>query len=83
MFRRLYTRSDEKLFNEITYGIPWTAMPAWKNRHDFDKQTNFDEELIWKLVRYVRQFSFSQEVDRLQIGRERLEEYKRSIGESK
>jgi mono/diheme cytochrome c family protein len=83
MFKRLYTRSDEKLFNEITYGIPWTAMPAWKNRYDFDKQTNFDEELIWKLVRYVRQFGFSQELDRLQVGRERLEEYKRSIGEIK
>lgn len=83
MFKRLYTRSDEKLFNEITYGIPWTAMPAWKNRYDFDKNIKFDDELIWKLVRYVRQFGFSQELDRLDIGREKLEEYKKSIGETK
>lgn len=82
MFKRLYTRSDEKLFNEISYGIPWTAMPAWKDRHDFDKHQDFNEELIWKLVRYVRSFAYSQELDRLDKGRQKLEEYKKSIGES-
>ena len=81
MSKRLFTRSDEKLFNEITHGIPWTAMPAWKNRLDFDKQVQFDDEMIWKLVRYVRQFGFSQELDRLDLGRTKLEEYKKSIGE--
>lgn len=81
MSKRLFTRSDEKLFNEITYGIPWTAMPAWKNRYEFDKQMNFDDEMIWKLVRYVRQFAFSQELDRLDVGRIKLEKYKESIGE--
>lgn len=82
MFKRLYTRSDEKLFNEISYGIPWTAMPAWKDRYDFDRQESFDEELIWKLVRYVRSFAYSQELDRLDIGRQKLEDYKKKIGES-
>ncbi|MDD9899068.1 MAG: c-type cytochrome [Candidatus Melainabacteria bacterium] len=82
MFKRLYTRSDEKLFNEISYGIPWTAMPAWKDRHDFDRHQDFDEEMVWKLVRYVRSFAYSQELDRLDKGRQRLEEYKKSIGES-
>lgn len=82
MFKRLYTRSDEKLFNEISYGIPWTAMPAWKDRHDFDRQEDFNPELIWKLVRYVRSFAYSQEVDRLDIGRQKLEDYKKEIGES-
>ena len=81
MTERLYTRTDEKLFNELMYGIPWTAMPAWKNRYDFDKKIKFDEEMIWKLVRYVRQFSHTQEKDRLDLGREKLQEYKKSIGE--
>ena len=83
MFQRLYTRTDEKLFNEIRYGIPWTAMPAWKDRYDFDKKIKFNDEMIWKLVRYVRQFGHAQEKDRLDLGRERLEEYKKSIGEVK
>lgn len=79
MFERLYTRSDNKLHKEITHGIPWTAMPAWKNRIDFDQGYKFDEEMIWKLVRYVRQFGFSQELDRLDQGRKNLEEYKKSL----
>jgi mono/diheme cytochrome c family protein len=83
MTERLYTRTDEKLFNELMYGIPWTAMPAWYNRYDFDKKTKFDEEMIWKLVRYVRQFSHAQEVDRLDIGRQKLKDYEKSLGEVK
>lgn len=78
-FSRLYTRSDDKLFQEISHGIPWTAMPAWKDRYDFDKKVSFDDEMRWKLVRYVRQFSFIQEKDRLEIGREKLDAYKESI----
>lgn len=72
-FSRLYTRSDNKLFDEITNGIPWTAMPAWKDRYDFDKHVSFDDEMRWRLVRYVRQFAFSQDKDRLELGREKLE----------
>lgn len=78
-FSRLYTRSDDYLFDEISHGIAWTAMPAWKNRYDYDKGTYFDDNLRWKLVRYVRQFGFSQEVDRLDRGRENLEDYKESL----
>ena len=81
MYQRLYTRSDERLFNEISYGIPWTGMPAWKDRHDFDKQEDFSPELIWKLVNYVRSFGYSQEVDRLDIGRQKLKDYEKSVGE--
>ena len=54
-------------------------MPAWKNRVDFDQGYKFNEEMIWKLVRYVRQFGFSQELDRLDQGRKNLEEYKKSL----
>ena len=83
MFQRLYTRSDNRLHKEITHGIPWTAMPAWHNRIDFNQNYKFDEEVIWKLVTYVRQFGFSQEFDRLDTGRKKLEAYKKSIGETK
>lgn len=76
MFKRLYTRSDEKLFNEIAHGIPWTAMPAWYNRLDFDKSQAFDDAMIWNLVRYVRQFSYSQSIDRLDEGKAKLDAYK-------
>ena len=58
-------------------------MPAWHNRIDFNQNYKFDEEMIWKLVTYVRQFGFSQEFDRLDTGRKKLEAYKKSIGETK
>jgi mono/diheme cytochrome c family protein len=78
-FSRLYTRTDEKLHHELTYGIPWTAMPAWKGRVDFDQHYEFNDEMIWKLVRYVRQFGYTQSIDRLDRGRENLIEYEKSI----
>ncbi len=83
MFSRLYTRSDNKIFDEISNGIPWTAMPAWKDRYDYDLHYAFDEELRWKLVNYVRQFAFSQEIFRLDQGRQRIAEYKAKLGEAK
>ncbi len=79
MFTRLYTRSDEKIFDEISNGIPWTAMPAWKDRYDYDLHYAFDDELRWKLVNYVRQFGFSQEIFRLDEGRQRIAEYKAKL----
>ncbi len=82
MFSRLYTRSDEKIFDEITNGIPWTAMPAWKDRYDYDLHYAFDDELRWKLVNYVRQFGFSQEIFRLDQGRQRIAEYKAKVAEA-
>ncbi len=82
MFERLYNRSDANLHHKVTHGIPWTAMPAWKKRYDFDKDQNFSPEMIWKLIRYVRQFSFAQDIDRLDKGRQNLEDYKKEIGES-
>lgn len=78
-YERIYTRSDSLLFNRISHGIPWTGMPAWKDRYDFDKKFSFDDELRWKLVRYVRQFGFSQGIDRLEKGRKKLEEFKQKV----
>lgn len=72
-YSRLYTKSDDLLTYEIMHGINWTAMPAWKDRYDYDRDINFNEEMIRKLVRYVRQFGFSQTEDRLDIGRKNME----------
>lgn len=62
-FSRLYEKTDEKLFEEISDGIPWTAMPPWANRVDKDKHFVFDEKFRWELVKYVRHFGYSIEED--------------------
>ena len=62
-FDRLYEKTDEKLFDEITHGIPWTAMPPWAGRVDKDKHFEFDEKFRWELVKYVRHFGYTTEKD--------------------
>lgn len=62
-YSRLYERTDKKLFEEISNGIPWTAMPPWANRYDKDKDFKFDDEFRWELVKYVRQFGYTTEAD--------------------
>ena len=62
-FDRLYEKTDEKLFEEISNGIPWTAMPPWANRVDKDKHFTFDESFRWELVKFVRGFGYSTEKD--------------------
>jgi len=64
-FNRLYEKTDETLFEEISNGIPWTAMPPWKNRVDKDKDFVFDDKFRWQLVKYVRHFSYELEEDPL------------------
>ncbi len=64
-FDRLYEKTDETLFDEISNGIPWTAMPPWANRIDKDKHFTFDDKFRWELVKYVRQFGYSTEKDPL------------------
>ena len=62
-YDRLYEKTDEKLFSEISNGIPWTAMPPWANRVDKDKHFEFDEKFRWELVKFVRSFGYSTEAD--------------------
>ena len=64
-FDRLYEKTDEKIFDEISNGIPWTAMPPWANRVDKDKHYTFDESFRWELVKYIRYFGYSTEKDPL------------------
>lgn len=68
-FDRLYEKTDEKLFDEITHGIPWTAMPPWADRVDKDKHFAFDEKFRWELVKYIRSFGYSTEKDILREGK--------------
>ncbi|MBI2995435.1 MAG: c-type cytochrome [Candidatus Melainabacteria bacterium] len=62
-FDKFYEKTDEHLFERISNGIPWTAMPPWANRIDKDKHFTFDEKFRWELVKYVRHFGYSTEVD--------------------
>lgn len=62
-FERLYEKTDETLFEEISNGIPWTAMPPWEGRVDKDKHYEFDEAFRWELVKYVRHFGYNTESD--------------------
>ncbi len=62
-FDRLYEKTDEKIFDEISNGIPWTAMPPWAGRIDKDKHYEFDEKFRWELVKFVRHFGYSSEAD--------------------
>lgn len=62
-FERLYEKTDETLFEEISNGIPWTAMPPWKGRIDKDKHFQFDDKFRWELVKYVRHFGYTTERD--------------------
>ena len=79
-FDRLYEKTDEKLFEEISNGIPWTAMPPWASRVDKDKHFEFDDKFRWELVKYVRQFGYTTEKDVLRD--KELFEHKPSMGET-
>ncbi len=76
-FDRLYERTDEKIFDEISNGIPWTAMPPWAGRVDKEKHYEFDDKFRWELVKYIRQFGYSTEADIL-----RKDEYFKPSNES-
>jgi mono/diheme cytochrome c family protein len=76
-FDRLYEKTDEKIFDEISNGIPWTAMPPWAGREDKQKHYEFDDKFRWQLVKYVRQFGYSTEADVL-----RKDEYFKQSDES-
>ena len=65
-FDKFYERTDEHLFDRISNGKPWTAMPPWANRVDKEKHFVFDEKFRWELVRYVRHFGYVTEKDILE-----------------
>ncbi len=80
-FDRLYEKTDEKVFEEIPNGIPWTARPPWAGRVDKDKHFEFDDKFRWELVRFIRQFGYTPEKDILRS--KELFEHKKSTGEPK
>ena len=77
-FDRLYEKTDEKLFEEISNGIAWTAMPPWAGRVDKDKHFVFDDKFRLELVKYVRQFGYSTEKDVLR-SKELFENKKKEV----
>lgn len=55
-FRRFYDRTDDVLYDHIANGIKWEGMPNFLGKEDKAKNVKFDEQYIWKLVQYVRNF---------------------------
>lgn len=55
-FSRFYDRTDETLYDHIANGIKWEGMPNFLGKTDKAKNFEFNEENIWKLVKYVRHF---------------------------
>ena len=61
-YKRMYNRSDAQLHRYVSQGIYPTAMPRWYGRVDKDKSFVFNDDAIWKLVRYVRQYSYKADL---------------------
>lgn len=61
-YPRLYNRTDAQLVKYIKQGIYPSAMPAWAGLYDKDRDYYFSDELIWKLVRYVRTFAYKNDL---------------------
>ncbi len=74
-FRRMYNRTDAQIFKYVCEGIYPSAMPAWygnvnyvpnEKTQQLEVQYVFDHKLIWNLVRYVRGFSYVNDLKDLQ-----------------
>jgi mono/diheme cytochrome c family protein len=61
-YKRMYNRTDAQLHRYISQGIYPTAMPRWYGRVDKDKSYIFNDDTIWKLVRYVRQYAYKADL---------------------
>ncbi len=61
-YSRMYERTDTQLVKFITEGVYPSAMPSWKGREDKDKGVVFDDALILDLVKYVRAFSYENDL---------------------
>lgn len=58
-YKRFYNRSDAQIHRYISQGIYPSAMPRWYGRVDKDKNFAYNDETIWKLVRFVRTFTYA------------------------
>lgn len=55
-YQRFFDRTDDVLWDHIANGIKWEGMPDFLGKEDKAKNVKFDQEYIWKLVAFVRQF---------------------------
>lgn len=63
-FDRFYDRTDDVLYDHIANGIKWEGMPNFLGKEDRAKNVKFDHAYIRELVKYVREFSISNEPTR-------------------
>ncbi len=61
-YSRMYNRTDDQLVKFISEGVYPSAMPSWLGREDLSKGVVFNESLIRDLVKYVRQFSYEDDL---------------------
>ncbi|MDX2085938.1 MAG: c-type cytochrome [Candidatus Melainabacteria bacterium] len=61
-YKRLYNRTDAQLVKYIKQGLYPSAMPPWYGLYDKDKDFLFDDYLIWRLVRHVRSFGYTNDL---------------------
>lgn len=66
-YKRLYNRTDAQLLKYLCEGIYPSAMPAWYGNVNLDKDTGkptyvFDEQLLLNLVRYIRNWSYENDL---------------------
>ncbi|MBY0405723.1 MAG: cytochrome c [Cyanobacteria bacterium] len=61
-YQRMYNRTDAQLNKYISQGIYPSAMPRWYGRQDKDKKYVYNNEMLWKIVRYVRTFTYKNDL---------------------
>lgn len=62
-YARMYNRTDEELVKFIKEGVYPSAMPSWEGREDKAKGIVFNDVVIEDLVRYVRGFSYENDLE--------------------
>lgn len=61
-YARMYNRSDVQIAKYIKEGIYPSAMPPWGGQVDRVKNFEFTDDLIFRLVRHVRRFSYKYDL---------------------
>lgn len=61
-YPRVYNRTDDQLVKHISEGVYPSAMPSFLGREDKAKGVVFTEPVIRDLVKYVRKFSYENDL---------------------
>lgn len=62
-YKRMYNRTDMQLVKYIKEGLYPSGMPPWYGLKDKDNKFVFDNLMIWRLVKHVRQFAYTNDLE--------------------